>query len=192
MAPDNEQGYPELPAVGSEVATLLGSLERQRATLAWKCADLDAAGLQASLRPSMVTLGGRSSTLPTWKTSTSRETWSGRDLPAPWNDVDWTTEKGWEWRTASENTPDELHALWGKAVARSRSAVTEALADGGADRRPATTSSPTRSSVTSRRMRPRAHRCRSRAPTRQPVRGSYGAGESGPMVGNTLFSVRDR
>jgi hypothetical protein len=33
----NEQGRPEPPVAGDETATLLGSLERQRATLAWKC-----------------------------------------------------------------------------------------------------------------------------------------------------------
>ena len=33
-------GWPEPPSVGSETDTLLGSLERQRATFAYKCADL--------------------------------------------------------------------------------------------------------------------------------------------------------
>ena len=33
----------EPPVAGNEVDTLLGSLERMRRTLAWKCADLDAA-----------------------------------------------------------------------------------------------------------------------------------------------------
>jgi hypothetical protein len=33
-------GSPEPPAVGSETDTLLGSLERQRATFAYTCADL--------------------------------------------------------------------------------------------------------------------------------------------------------
>lgn len=31
------------PIAGNEVDTLLGSLERMRRTLAWKCADLEAA-----------------------------------------------------------------------------------------------------------------------------------------------------
>ncbi len=53
-----EQGRPEPPVAGDETATLLGSLERQRATLAWKCGGLDAAGLRATLAPSTITLGG--------------------------------------------------------------------------------------------------------------------------------------
>ncbi len=43
---------------GTEADTLLGALERQRATLAWKCGGLDAAGLRARLGPSAITLGG--------------------------------------------------------------------------------------------------------------------------------------
>src|SRR4051794_18236420 len=54
----DDQGYPEPPAVGDEASTLLGSLERQRETLAWKCADLDLAGLRATVGVSSVTLGG--------------------------------------------------------------------------------------------------------------------------------------
>jgi hypothetical protein len=54
----DEQPYPEPPAAGDEIATLLGSLERQRATFAWKCGGLDAAGLAARLAPSTITLGG--------------------------------------------------------------------------------------------------------------------------------------
>ena len=46
------------PMAGDEVATLLGSLERQRRTFAWKCGSVDTAGLRATLGPSAVTLGG--------------------------------------------------------------------------------------------------------------------------------------
>jgi len=43
---------------GDETATILGSLERQRATFAWKCGGLDKAGLQATVGASSMTLGG--------------------------------------------------------------------------------------------------------------------------------------
>jgi hypothetical protein len=43
---------------GDEPATLLGTRERQRATFAWKCAGLDAAGLRATLYLTTMTLGG--------------------------------------------------------------------------------------------------------------------------------------
>ena len=45
----DEQGYPKLPEAGSEADTLLGALERIRATFAWKCGRLDAAGPQAKV-----------------------------------------------------------------------------------------------------------------------------------------------
>ena len=48
----------EPPVAGDEITTLLGALERNRKTLAWKCADLDAAAMAARLGPSAITLGG--------------------------------------------------------------------------------------------------------------------------------------
>ena len=58
MTNPDQQGRPEPPLAGDETATLLGSLERERAILAWKCGGLDAAGLSARLAPSSMTLGG--------------------------------------------------------------------------------------------------------------------------------------
>ncbi|MBA2624057.1 MAG: DUF664 domain-containing protein [Acidimicrobiia bacterium] len=48
--------------------------------------------------------------------------WTGRSNP------------DWEWRSAAEDTPEQLHALWQDAVTRSRALVAEALADGGLER----------------------------------------------------------
>ena len=42
MADLNEDILREPPVSGDEISTLLGALERQRATLAWKCSGLDA------------------------------------------------------------------------------------------------------------------------------------------------------
>ena len=54
----DEHGRPEPPVAAGEVATLLGFLDYQRATLAWKCSGLDAAGLRATTAASAMTLGG--------------------------------------------------------------------------------------------------------------------------------------
>ena len=43
------QGLAGPPVAGDETATLLGSLERQRATFAWKVGGLDASGLAAKV-----------------------------------------------------------------------------------------------------------------------------------------------
>lgn len=131
---DDEGGYPEPPAIGREIATLVGSLERQRATFAWKCADLDAAGLCVSIGASSVTLGGLLKHLAFMEDINFSRDLAGLDLPPPWNVVDWSSEQGWEWRSAAQDTPEQLYALWGDAVARSRSAVAHALSDAGMDR----------------------------------------------------------
>ena len=48
----------EPPVAGTEPDTLLGELERLRGYVEWKCGNLDAAGLRATLGPSAITLGG--------------------------------------------------------------------------------------------------------------------------------------
>jgi hypothetical protein len=128
-----EPGYPEPPAVGDEAATLLGSLERQRATLAWKCADLDGAGLRATVGASTVTLAGLLKHLAFMEDINFSRDLAGRELPPPWNGVDWRADAGWDWRSAAEDSPDQLRTLWAEAVGRSRTAVAAALARGGVD-----------------------------------------------------------
>jgi hypothetical protein len=134
MAYLNEDGRPEPPVAGDETATLLGSLERQRTTLAWKCGGLDAAGLRATAAASSITLGGLLKHLALVEDDYFSRRLLGRDPGAPWNTVDWDADPDWEWRTAADDTPEQLMTLWREAVTRSRSAVTEALADGGLDR----------------------------------------------------------
>jgi Protein of unknown function (DUF664) len=58
----------------------------------------------------------------------------GRDPVPPWDAVDWDADPDWDWHSAAADTPEQLLTLWQDAVARSRSAVTEALADGGMGR----------------------------------------------------------
>ena len=126
-------GHPQPPLAGDETATLLGSLERQRATFAWKCAGLDAAGLRTRLAPSALTLGGLLKHLALVEDDYFSRRLLGRELGAPWSAVDWDADPDWEWRTAADDTPDELAALWQETVTRSRAAVDEALVDGGLD-----------------------------------------------------------
>jgi hypothetical protein len=123
-------GYPEPPPAGGEAATLLGSLERQRATLAWKCADLDEAGLRTTIGASSVTLGGLLKHLAFMEDINFTRDLAGQPLPAPWNAVDWKSEAGWEWRSAGTDSPAQLYGLWQDAVTRSRAAVAAALAAG--------------------------------------------------------------
>ena len=134
MTDVDEQGRPEPPFAGDESATSLGFLEFQRATLAWKTQGLDAAGLGTTVAASSMTLGGMLKHLALVEDSWFSEWLLGRDLGPPWDAVDWDADPDWDWHSAAADTPGQLLTLWQDAVARSRSAVTEALADGGMGR----------------------------------------------------------
>jgi len=131
MTHEGEHIPTEPPVAGDETAALLGSLERQRATFAWKCGGLDAAGMRATLGPSTVTLGGLLKHLALVEDDTFTRLLQAKPLGAPWNAIDWDADPDWEWHSAAEDTPEDLMASWRAAVARSRTAVAEALAKGG-------------------------------------------------------------
>jgi uncharacterized damage-inducible protein DinB len=130
----DEQRRPEPPVDGDETATLLGFLDFQRATLAWKCAGLDAAGMRATVGVSTMTLGGLLKHLALVEDSWFSRSLHGNERAEPWNAVDWDADPDWEWRTAAEDTPEQLIGLWQAAVERSRALTAEALADGGMGR----------------------------------------------------------
>ena len=88
----DEQGRPEPPLAADETATLLGFLEYQRATLAWKCSGLDAVGLTATVGASSMTLGGLLKHLAYVEDAWFSRWLHGRDRQSPWNTVDWKAE----------------------------------------------------------------------------------------------------
>ncbi|WP_153451714.1 DinB family protein [Streptomyces smaragdinus] len=131
MAQVDEHGRPEPPVAAGETATLLGFLDFQRATFAWKCADLDAAGLDVSVAASSMTLGGMLKHLAYVEDHWFTRMLADAPYPAPWDTVDWAADADWDWHSAAGDTPGELRALWDASVARSRDRVAEALRDGG-------------------------------------------------------------
>jgi Protein of unknown function (DUF664) len=124
----------EPPIAGNELDTLAGGLERQRRYIAWKCGGLDSAGLRAKLGPSSMTLGGLLKHLALVEDDVLSVKLHGRERQAPWNTVDWDADPDWEWRSAAEDSPEQLMSLWQDAVGRSRTLVAAAIADGGLDR----------------------------------------------------------
>jgi uncharacterized damage-inducible protein DinB len=128
------QGRPEPPVSGDETAMLLGFLDFHRATLAWKVEGLDAGGLRTTVGASAMTLGGMLKHLAFVELSWFADDLFGRPLGEPWDSVDWKADRDWEWRTAADDTPEELLALWRGSVERARALVDEALEDGGLDR----------------------------------------------------------
>ena len=134
MAPADNEILREPPVAGDETATLVGSLERQRRTFAWKCGGLDPAGMRATVGASTMTLGGLAKHLALVEAHYFVHRLHGRDPGPPWNTVDWDADPNWEWRTGTED-PQEAVALWENAVVASRAALAEALAADGLDRR---------------------------------------------------------
>jgi len=133
MAYVNERGRAEPPIAGNEVDTLLGSLERVRSFIGWKCGGLDEAGMRATAAASTITLGGLLKHLALVEADYFSVRLLGRNPGAPWNEVDWDADPDWDWRVTDDDTPEVLMTLWRDTVTRSRATLTEALADGGLD-----------------------------------------------------------
>lgn len=130
----DDYGRPEPPLAADEAATLLGFLEYQRATLAWKCAGLGPGGMTATVGASAMTLGGLLKHMAYVEDLWFSRFLDGRRPHPPWDTVDWDADRDWDWHSAADDTPQQLFALWQEAVARSRTYLEEALAGGGLGR----------------------------------------------------------
>ncbi|MEO5974951.1 MAG: DinB family protein [Ilumatobacteraceae bacterium] len=134
MMTGDEHGRPEPPPVANEVDMVLAYLDYQRATLAWKCAEVDATGLTAKVGVSSMTLGGLLKHMTFVEEHWFSRWLHGQELQSPWNTVDWKADPDWEWITAADDAPELLRSQWLDAVAQSRVLVAEAITDGGLDR----------------------------------------------------------
>lgn len=128
-----EQGRPEPALATDEVGTLAGFLDFHRATPAWKCAGLDASGLHTTVGKSSMTLGGLLKHLAYVEDSWFGFRPHGHDRQPPWDSVDWSADPDWDWRTAAQDSPEELLDRWQQAVDHSRTLLAHALDDGGLD-----------------------------------------------------------
>jgi hypothetical protein len=124
-------GWPEPPRDGSEAATLIGSLERQRATFAYKCEGLTGEQLRLRVGASELTLGGLLKHLAYMEDINVTGELAGRPLPEPWGSMPDEGRGDLVWRSAADDSPESLYALWAAAVERSRAAVLAALERGG-------------------------------------------------------------
>jgi hypothetical protein len=126
--------WPEPPLAADEATAIVAALERQRATVSWKCGGLDAEGLRATTAASTITLGGLLKHLALVEDDTFTRKMAGGSFGPPWSEVDWDADPDWEWHSAADDEPGELYGLYRDAVGRSRVALAAALADGGPDR----------------------------------------------------------
>jgi uncharacterized damage-inducible protein DinB len=127
----DEHGRLEPPVAADEAATLLGFVDYQRATLAWKCRGVGPAGLNTTIAASSMTLGGLLKHMAFVELHWFSGSLFGLEPELPWSAVDWETDPDWEWRTAADDSPEQLFALWEHAVARSRTLLAEAMPNGG-------------------------------------------------------------
>jgi hypothetical protein len=126
--------YPwEPPLAGTEVEHLTGALDRLRATFRWKADDLDAAGLRTRVGASSLTLGGLLKHLAAVEDYTFTVKLAGDPIGEPWDAIGWDGSNDWEFRTAADDSPEQLYAFWDGAVQRSRARLAAALAAGGID-----------------------------------------------------------
>jgi hypothetical protein len=126
---DNDTPW-EPPLAGSEVEHLLGAFERLRATFRWKADDLDAAGLQARVGASSLTIGGLLKHLAWAEDLMWTVKLRGEPIGSPWEDYG---GDDWEFTSAADDSPERLYGLWDGAVERSRQRLGAALDDGGLD-----------------------------------------------------------
>lgn len=137
MTAVDEQGRPSPPLAADEVSTLLGFLDFLRATLAWKCAGLDTAELRLTHPPSTLTLAGLLKHAAFVEDLWFSRFLHGHDPEPPWDGGDIDSVASWAWQSAGDDNAEQLFAVWNTAVTRSRSLLTDALADGGLARRAA-------------------------------------------------------
>ncbi|HEV3188303.1 MAG TPA: DinB family protein [Acidimicrobiales bacterium] len=133
MTDVDEQGRPEPPLSSDEYETLMGFLEFQRATLSWKCEGLDASGFNVTVGASSMTLGGMLKHLALVENYWFSERLWNQEPEPPFSDVDWDAEPDWEWRSAVDDSPEQLFTLWNDAVALSNRLVAQAMREGGLD-----------------------------------------------------------
>ena len=124
----DEFGRPEMPLNGTEAETLLGFLDFQRATLAWKCRDLTDEQLRTTLHPTAITLGGLLKHMARVEDIWFSDVVAEGGAIEPWASMPWAEE----WTTASADSGAELRRLWEERVETSRGIVAAQLAAGDA------------------------------------------------------------
>jgi len=128
---DTRISEPSMTAGEEEM--LLFALERSRATFAWKCGGLDAQALRRAHPPSTMTLAGLLKHLTLVEHERTYVDLTGEDPGPPWNTVDFEEDPDWAWRTAADDSPEQLYAWWEDAVVLARRAWAQRLDRDGLD-----------------------------------------------------------
>ena len=123
------------PLQADEVITLRAFLDYHRDTLRWKCGGLTTQQLARSLAPSDMTLGGIMKHLASVESDWFEDMFAGGTPMPPFDTVDWEADPDWDWRTALDDDPADLRALYDESVRRANAVIDDALAGDGLDAR---------------------------------------------------------
>jgi hypothetical protein len=140
----------EPPTAGTEAEHLVGALNRLRSTFRWKADDLDAAGLQARIGRSELTIGGLLKHLALVEDHIHTSKLTGEPLGDLWDFDTWDSPQ-WPFTSAAGDSPQHLYALYDDAVERSRGRLAAAFERGGLDQ-PVHVSSPEGEHASLRRL----------------------------------------
>jgi len=121
------------PIHTDEVTALRGFLDHHRDTFRWKSSGLSQEQLGEQLAPSTMTLGGMMKHLALNEVGWFGQAMVGEPYPPPFADIDWDADPDWEWRTARDDSPEELRALYDDCVRKADAAIDRALAVDGLD-----------------------------------------------------------
>ena len=116
----DEQGRPEAPTTGDEIATLLGFLDYLRATIGWKTDGLRDDQLHEKPLPSTMSLGGMLKHLAFVEDFWFTYVLAGQEPGAPWATADWAADDDWDWTSAATQDGLELRSLWRESMTTSR------------------------------------------------------------------------
>ena len=125
--PDQPDARTDPPLRVDEVQTLRAFLTYYRDTRKVTCAGLDQAQLDQPLAPSDMTLGGMMKHLALVESNWFNDVFLGLPAIEPWASVDWDADRDWEWRTAADDSPEELRRIFDEAVEASDRITDEAL-----------------------------------------------------------------
>lgn len=123
----------EPPLASGEVEHLTGALDRLRTTFRWKADGLDEDDLRATIPSSTLTLAGLLKHLAAVEDYYFTARMRGEPIGPPWSETAWDGSNDWEFESALTDSAADLYALYDGAVARARSRLAAALAEGGLD-----------------------------------------------------------
>lgn len=106
-----------------EFETLTGFLDTHRDIFARRVSNLDDLTPRIPGHPTTMSLGGLLKHLAFVETYWFTYVLGGEDPGEPWASADWETDPDWDWHSAADDSPEDLHRLWQASVDQSRTRV---------------------------------------------------------------------